>query len=102
MTLSKRELMEEVWISIGKRLPPNSADQVMLYNERTGYISVWMACEAREFAKMCINDNVVDKKNGHKNLSWDRECTHWAPVYPPTNGITYAQYCLRKRGRRRA
>lgn len=88
--LSKRQLIERLWISIAQRLPPDSdtyETQVVTYNAKTGYIAVLPTKMAREYATEAVNILIEPDK-----WSWDREFTHWMTLYPPAGKPTYEEH----------
>lgn len=85
--MNKREFMEAAWVHISKRIPQDiDAEFVLTYNSRNGYMYCFQASWARTYAKLML-------ENRGDELSWDRQFTHWMPLYGPQNGITYAEYC---------
>lgn len=84
--MNKRELLESSWIHISKRIPANEEYEfVATYNSQNGYMYCFPASWARTYAKLCLSGRAEE-------LSWDRQFTHWMPLYGPQNGITYAEY----------
>lgn len=85
--MEKREFMEQAWIHISKRLPKecdNMSVLVLTYNSVTGFMAVFPAPMAREYAQRCLDGDT-------EVLSWDRYITHWMPLYAPENCFTYEQ-----------
>lgn len=84
--MNKREFMEAAWVHISKRVPPNEDYQfVLIYNSENGYMTCFPSSWAYDYANICLD--------GRKSeLSWDRQLTHWMPLYGPQNRITWAEY----------
>ena len=84
--MNKREFMEAAWVHISKRIPANEEYEfVLVYNSQNGYMMCFPASWARTYAKLCLDGR-------GEELSWDRQFTHWMPLYGPRNGITWAVY----------
>ena len=84
--MNKRELMEECWIPIHKRIPSDSDYEfVAVYNSQNGYMFCFQSSWAHTYAKLCLEGR-------GEELSWDRRFTHWMPLYKPQKGISWAEY----------
>lgn len=84
--MTKKEMLEQLWIPITKRIPPNDPLLIVLtYNHLNGYISTWMSHQAHDHAEYALQGR-------QEELSWDRHFTYWMMVYPPEGKKTHKEH----------
>lgn len=79
---SKKDRLQEAWVPISKRLPPDTDEEILCWNYWQGKgitMTAWVARLAAEY----LLEHEGDKE---MSISWDRRISHWMPVYEPKRG----------------
>lgn len=86
MNLSKQEFMEQAWIHINTRLPPNIDDDVLTLSVN-GILLCIPGFLARQHAEIMLNIDYY--KQTMKDLTEDRRIKYWMPIYLPQGAVPY-------------
>lgn len=102
--MSKREYMEQAWISINTRLPPDTYDDVLTLSV-DGIPLTIPSHIARMHAEVMLGMDYF--QNTAEDITPDRRITHWMPIYPPKGrsmwiSISRANTKKKKKGRRKS